>query len=52
MFVGYPKRTKGGLFYNLKEQKVIVLIHVTFFEESYINDFKSKSKVVLEELLG
>ena len=52
MFVGYPKGTKGGMFYNPKEQKVIISTHATFLKESYINDFKSRSKVVLEELSG
>lgn len=52
VFVGYPKGTKGGLFYDLKEQKVIISTHATFLEESYMNDFKPRSKVVLEELLG
>ena len=52
MFVGYPKGTKGGQFYNPKEQKVIVSTHATFLEESYMNDFKPRSKKVLEELSG
>ena len=52
MFVGYPKGTKGGMFYNPKEQKVIISTHATFLEESYMNDFKPRSKVVLEELSG
>ena len=52
MFVGYSKGTKRVLFYNSNEQKVIVLAHATFLEESYMNDFKPRSKVVLEELLG
>lgn len=52
MFVGYPKGTKGGLFYNPKDQIVIVSTHTTFLEESYMNNFKSQSKEVLEEILG
>ena len=52
MFVGYPKGTKGGMFYDPKEQKVIISTHATFLEESYMNDFKPRSKVVLEELSG
>ena len=52
MFVGYPKGTKGGLFYNPQERKVIVSTHATFLEESYMNDYKPRSKVVLEELTG
>ena len=50
MFIGYPKGTRGGIFYNSKEKKVIVSTHATFLEEDYMNNFKPKSKVVLEEL--
>nr|XP_048328495.1 uncharacterized protein LOC125422087 [Ziziphus jujuba var. spinosa] len=50
MFIGYPKRTRGGIFYNPKEKKVIVSTHATFSEEDYMNNFKPKSKVVLKEL--
>ena len=50
LFVGYPKGTKGGLFYNPKENKVFVSTHATFLEESYMEDFKPRSKVVLEEM--
>ncbi|WP_227649430.1 hypothetical protein, partial [Klebsiella pneumoniae] len=52
VFVGYPKGTKGGYFYNPKENKVVVSTNATFLEESYMNDFKPRSKVVLEELRG
>ena len=31
-------------------KKVIVSTHATFLEEDYMNNFKPKSKVVLEEL--
>ena len=50
MFIGYPKGMRGGIFYNPKEKKVIVSTHATFLEEDYMNNFKPKSKVVLEEL--
>ena len=50
MFIGYPKGTRGGIFYNPKEKKVIVSTHATFLEEDYMNNFKPKSKVVLEDL--
>ena len=50
MFIGYPKGTRGGIFCNPKEKKVIVSTHATFLEEDYMNNFKPKSKVVLEEL--
>ncbi|KAL5564391.1 hypothetical protein UlMin_027555 [Ulmus minor] len=50
MFVGYPRETKGGYFYNLKENKVFVSMNVIFLEESYIQDFKARSKVILEDM--
>ncbi|KAG8503558.1 hypothetical protein CXB51_001537 [Gossypium anomalum] len=50
MFVGYPKGINGGLFYNSKEQTVIVSTHATFLEESYMNGFKPRSKEVLEKI--
>ena len=50
MFIGYPKGTRGEIFYNPKEKKVIVSIDATFLEEDYMNNFKPRSKVVLKEL--
>ncbi|KAK9195396.1 hypothetical protein WN943_003517 [Citrus x changshan-huyou] len=50
MFVGYPKGTRGGLFYSAQDRKVIVSTHFTSLEEYYMNNFKPKSKVILEEL--
>ena len=50
MFIGYPNGTRSEIFYNQKEKKVIVITHATFLEEDYMNNFKTRSKVVLEEL--
>ncbi|KAH9725006.1 Integrase catalytic domain-containing protein [Citrus sinensis] len=50
MFVGYPKGTRGGLFYSPQDRKVIVSTHFTSLEEDYMNNFKPNSKVILEEL--
>ena len=50
LFIGYPKGSKGGLFYSFPKKKVIVSINAKFFEEDYVNNFKPKSKVILEEL--
>ena len=50
MFIGYPKRTRGGIFYNPKKNKVVVCTHTTFLKENYMNSFKPRSKVVLEDL--
>ena len=52
MFVGYPKGMRGGLFYSPQDMKVIVSTHFTSLEEDYMNNFKPKIKIVLEELLG
>lgn len=51
-FVGYPRGTKGGLFYSPKDQKVIVSTNARYLEEDYVIDPKPKSKIVLEELRG
>ena len=50
LFVGYPKGTKGYLFYDPKEQRVLVSTNVSFLEEDYMIDNKPRSKVVLDEL--
>ena len=49
MFIG-SKGTRGGIFCNPKEKKVIVSTHATFLEKDYMNNFKPRSKVVLEKL--
>ena len=49
MFIDYPKGTRDEIFYNPKENKLIKSTHATFIEEDYVNNFKSMSKVVLEE---
>ena len=50
LFIGYPKGTRGVLSYSSSEKKVIVSTNAKFFEENYVNNFKLKSKVILEEL--
>ena len=49
LFIGYPKGTIGGIFYNPKDKKVFMLTHAMFLEHEYINDFKPRSKVLLED---
>ena len=51
LFIGYPKGTRGGIFYNPRDKKVFVSTHATFLEYEYINDFKPRSKVLLEDVL-
>ena len=50
LFIGYPKGTRGGLFYSSSKKKVIVSTNTKFFEEDYVNNFKPKSKVIFKEL--
>ena len=50
MFVGYPRGTKGSYLYNPKEGKVLISVNTNFLKESYIQDFKSRSKVMLEDM--
>ena len=50
MFIGYPKGTRGGLFYSPSDKKVFVSTNATFLEDDYMTNFKPHSKVVLEEL--
>ena len=50
MFIGYPKGTRGGIFYNTKDKKVFVSTHATFLEDDYMKNYKPKSKIILEEL--
>ena len=52
LFVGYPKGTNGYLFYDPKEQRVLVSTNARFLEEDYMIDNKPRSKTVLKELRG
>ena len=44
------KEREVDFFYSSSEKKVIVSTNAKFFEEDYVNNFKPKSKVILEEL--
>ena len=48
-FVGYPKETRGGLFFYPQENIVFVLINATFLEADHMRDHKPQSKLVLSE---
>ena len=50
LFVGYPRGTKGGLFYSSKDQMIIVSTNARYLEEDYMMDHKPKSRAVIEEL--
>ena len=49
---GYPRGTKGGLFYSPKDQKVIVSNNARFLEEDYAMNHKPRSRIVIGELRG
>ena len=42
LFVGYPKGTKGYIFYDPQNQKVFVSTNARFLEEDYMIDNKPK----------
>lgn len=50
MFVGCPKDTKDALFHSPKDMNVFVNTNVKFLEDDYVSNYKSKSKVVLDEI--
>ena len=50
LFVGYLKGTKGYMFYNPWEQRVLVSTNPHLLEEDYVIDNKPKSKINLDEL--
>ena len=52
LFVGYPKKTRGGFFYIPNDNKVFVLTNATFLEEDYMRELKPRSKILLEESLS
>ena len=43
LFVGYPRGTKGYLFYDPKEQRVLVSTNACFLEQDYMLE-KSRSR--------
>ena len=52
LFVGYTKETRGGYFFDPKENKVFVSTNATFLEEDHVREHKPRSKIVLSELSG
>ena len=51
-FIGYPKGTYGWYFYDPREQKVFVSTIAIFLEDDFIMNYKSKGRIVLEEVMG
>ena len=50
LLVGYPKETRGYLFYSHKDNKVFVSTNAKFLENDYMNNFTPRSRVVLAEI--
>ena len=50
LFVGNPKETKCGLFYDPQENRVFVSTNATFLEEHHVKNHQPRSKLVLSEI--
>ena len=50
LFVGYPKETRGYLFFNPIEQKGFVSRHATFLEKEFILQKNSGRSIELNEV--
>ena len=50
LFVGYPKESRGGLFYDSQNNKVFVSRNATFLKIDNIKDHRPRSKLVLNEI--
>ena len=50
LFVGYPKGTKGYVFYSPSGNKTFVSTNAKFLEEDFMKDAKPRSRLVLEKL--
>jgi hypothetical protein len=51
LLVGYSKGTKGYLFYSPEDKKLFVATNAKFLEEYYVNNFKPRSREVLDEMI-
>ena len=49
-FVGYPKGTKGYVFYSPFDNKIFVSTNAKFLEEDFMKNAKPRSRLVLEKL--
>ena len=48
-YVGYPKETRGGFFFDLQENKVFVSTNANFLEENHMRDHLPRSKIIQNE---
>ena len=49
-FIGYPKNSRGYVFYNTEEQKVIVSTHGVFLEKEFLSKEINSEIVDLDEI--
>ena len=50
LFIGYPEESRGGLFYDLQDNKIFLLTNATFLEKDHIRNHQPRSKLVLNEI--
>ena len=50
LFVGYTPGTNGYLFYSPSENKTFISTNAQFFEDDYIRDAKSRSRLMMKKL--
>ena len=50
-FIGYPKGTRGGIFYHPKEQIVLISTHARYLEDDCLMHRELSSTEALEEIL-
>ena len=48
--IGYPKGTRGGIFYHPKEQKVFISTHARYLENDDMIQNIPDSGIVLDEI--
>ena len=50
LFIGYPKGTKGYVFYSPFDNETFVSTNAKFLEKDFIKNVKPRSRLVLEKL--
>ena len=50
LLMGYPKETRGYLFYSCNDNKVFVSTNDKFLENDYMNNFTPRNRVVLAKM--
>ena len=52
MFVGYPKRTKGYVFYSPSDNKMFVSTNTRFLEEDFMKNAKIQKQAGIRRIIG